>query len=464
MAESAATALDRLADAWPDAERSSAWQQCSLRLPAQAPEDLGRMLEVVSTGAAVTALVGIDERPIRLGVGPATPDERDLAAGYLPDNRKGDTSDASQTELVGMVQDHVIAWHVKVTRPHWAPDLDALKVAVVNDWLGVASVVAAAGCVQVGDVRHEVEVLTVPWRDDEQVLVGVPMGTPIGPARILGGLADAHGWWALAWDRKQVNNRHLIALHRDQRAEIRVAPGRAQGGADLLRWLADAPDRSAEQAMRAELRRATAASGDALPDGAVIVALAEQLRVAMASENIVAVHAVVARRTQEAHEAVSSVRTLRGEAVRSAVRSAQAVVLASIGLAAFLVRTTEDIPVWLLVFLALAAIASLVVGQMAESSQLCVATRAVDSVRDGIGSDKLLPGSAKEEILAGLDGLDRSPPVAAWAVTALACLLVLVTALWAMEPAEPPVRGPDDASQSLGPSSTTGRTTSRDTW
>ncbi len=408
-------ALDRLltlADR-PDAAITDSWGGTAVRVGTEI--DIAAVLELArSDRFTVTAFFGDSYLPLVLGAHPPDPNDVSAVARLAPNERiETEVRSASTSlEVAALLGEQTVELEVRFERPAWIRNGTALVTEIDRHWAVVADSLRA-GLVQVGDIELELRLVAPPTAANRPHTLE-PVGTPPeGPAGDIWGLfvrlADAAAWVNLAAVLDRTNDGVRIGLIPEDAPRRLVTPDNSEGGRELFRWATATEDANRQEALRYVMSLVAAAATEVLPSATTLRQLAERQRIALSRERAAEVQRAIADAQRDAAEALRKASADLGELVEDTTKSANASILAVLGLVAFLAREANRLPDWLVIAAALVAIAGIALVVASRWSRIRDQEAAVRQLRDRLRGDPLLPVGDREAAEAMINdfGLDQ---------------------------------------------------------
>lgn len=399
-----------------------------LRVLLTPPLDLAEIKTIVAEND-YRAIGTFGTSGIELDLDDASPSQAELdqlanLAVTLPTERDVRAS-ASGWVAAEILSDQLTHVEIRYRRPNWCHSVAEFNALVQSDWLRIADSIESSP-VAIGDEQIG---LREVHQTEPRVLV--PTGSaPEGSSREvwdgLMAIADASAWRNIAVDEQRSRGTVHLALHRDQEPTVEVRPEVAAGGVALLEWLRQSQDGNREEALRYILRFLTASSKH-LPDGTAARALAERQRIALSRENAAEVHRAISEGQVRTAEAIDALRHQLGQFVEDTSKTAQASVVASIGVVALVARSTDALPDWLVLLVSLGAITGVVLLVGGRWRRLNDLASDIDVLRGELNRDPLLPEQDRVTLTDRVDKFDaKARARGARAVVALLGTLAVV--------------------------------------
>jgi hypothetical protein len=393
-------------------------------------------------GYTITAF--LSEERIVVPIGERLPDPADQArAAALAtfDRVRNEVTDAGNgTAIVEILYNDIDEIEVAYSRPGWARTVDALNASLQEDWPNVADNLHA-DTVEVGGhqiaLRHIVS-------EKEGPKNSLPITIPNGPRPsvsdattvwdALVAVGHAAAWTNLAVATSRRGSEVLLALHHDQDPTIELTLTNAAGGVDLFRWWTASEDGNREEALRHVLRLVTAARST-LPDPRVVLRLAERQHIALTREHAAEVHRAITEGQRDTAAAMKDATDAFGDLIEESTRTANATVVAVLGLIALVARSADDLPEWLVGAVALAAVAGVVAVVQSRLSRIADQEQLVERLRRRLENDPLLPDDDRAAAINHLGDFDLAARAArarriVLCLGASAAIVVCAAAVW----------------------------------
>lgn len=392
-------------------------------------------------GYEIMAYLGPDRVPVP--VGDSLPGDTDLrraeSLATLP-SVAGEVSAAMRgTDIVRALESEVDEVEVVFVRSHWARTLDGLRASLDLGWAEVAD--------DLGDVTievngHALALLAEPSprsRPHGSLPVVLPeAGRPTGEAgqlwSAITSIADAAAWTNLATNVLRDDLTVRVGLHADQSPLVAVTLENSAGGLELFRWWTASKEANREVALRHVLRFVMA-SGFALPNPHAVMRLAEREHLALAEERAAEIHRAVSEGQRDVAEAMRAATAGLGELIEDSTKTANAAVVAVLGVVVLVARGADDLPDLLVAAVALSAVAGLAVVAFSRLGRIKDQVKAITQLEERLKDDPLLPEEDRAAALAQLATFNVSKRAegAYRIVTALAAAagaVVAAAAIW----------------------------------
>ena len=392
-------------------------------------------------GYSITAFLG--EERIAIPMGQQRPDPVDqarAAALATLDRISNEVTGASNgTAVVELLKNEIDEIEVIFAHPQWARTMKALTASLEEDWPSLADTLVE-GTVEVGDCRITLRPLVT---GKEGPRSGLPITVPEGrrPSYSCAtawdafmAVGDAAAWTNIAIASRRTASGVLLALHHDQDPTIELTLANAEGGVDLFRWWTASADGNREEALRYVLRIVTAARST-LPEPRTVLRLAERQHIALTRENAADVHRAITEGQRDTTDAMKDATDAFGDLVEESTKTANATIIAVLGLIALVARSANDLPQWLVGVVALAAIAGVAAVVRSRLGRIDDHKRAVEQLMGRLEDDPLLPDEDRNAALEELRnfGLTARAGKARRTVVGLgvsAAFVVLAAAIW----------------------------------
>lgn len=429
--------LDEIARHY-DATVVDAWGFTRIRIDRR--PDLEDMREAAALPEVVVDLrVGDDEELLRFSADAPTEADRTSAAKLTSSPTEESSARAALDgfTLVNLIADRVAGAEIRFERRGWARTNQALKRAGGANWSAVAETLSGLKRVEIQGNSFDLQGV-VP-RGPIPVLAPEPPRPTNDDAAAawdsLRAIADAAAWAQIATTIVRDQTTVKVALHPDQDPEIHVAWDKAAGGLDLLRWLRATTDANRVEALRHVLRQATATAGARLPAAKAIRSLAERQRIALARDNAAEVQRAISEGHKDASASLLQATTSIADLIQGMARSANATIVAALGVVALAGRNAATLPLWLVWLVAAGALSGLIVALLSGLRRLDDQALELDRTRDRLLDDPLLPDRDKEVTRLKLQSLDvnkrvRVAKIMSTALTAFAIAIVIGAAVW----------------------------------
>ena len=303
---------------------------------------------------------------------------------------------------------------VRYDRSNWCLGLDTLHRVIQTNWIQVADSLVDAD-VTVGSI-------TVPLRrvgGGASDLILEPAGDrPAieGPEQqiwdAMASLADVAAWRQIAVDEIRSDDGLTVSLYRDQPPIVPLGPTHASGGLTLWKWLHATDDANREEALRYILRFLTA-SAIQIPNGTSVLALAERYRIALSHDKAAEVQRAISDGRALIRIGLQDARRALSIYTEDTVKTAQAAVIASIGIVALVARNAATLPDWLLgmvIFVAIVGVLTLMCNRWRRIGELA---SDIESLQGALSEEKapLLPESERAELTEGLKDFNAARKV-----------------------------------------------------
>jgi hypothetical protein len=247
-------------------------------------------------------------------------------------------------------------------------------------------------------------------------------------------VADAAAWSNVATAIDRTGAEVRLALHSDQDTSVSLDLSNAAGGFELFNWWTASPDGNRDEALRYVLRFVTA-SRSTLPEPQAIIRLAQRQLIALTRENAAEVQRAIAEGQRDATDALKSATDALGELVEESTKTANATVLAVLGIIALVARSSDDLPEWLVAAVALSGIAGVWAVVRSRRSRINDQQRVIEELGRRLGDDPLLPDEEKVAVAKRLTDFDvtsratRALRTVTW-LGGTAAVVVLAAAFW----------------------------------
>lgn len=421
------------------------WGMVRVRLtpPFDLPE-----LRRMAAGDGYRVIGSFGTSAIEVELDDQSPPQADLArladlADTMPAQHEVRAS-ASGWYVAELLLDRLTAVELRYSQPNWCHSVAVFEQLVQSDWLRIADSLQAAPVV-IGPTQIDLELVA---GTSPSVLVPLePTGDDAHPDSwpCLMAIADSCAWRNIAIDEVRHDSTVLLALHRDQQPIIEVRPDDASGGVQLLDWLRKTDDGNREEALRHVLRFLTASSKH-LPDATAARALSERQRIALSREHAAEVHRAISDGQIRTAGALGDIRRELAQFVEDTSKTAQGSVVASIGVVALVARSSDALPGWLVVLVALGAVTGVAVLVVARWQRLGELASDAEALRLELEHDPLLPTEERAILTRQVTTFDakRRARGARAEVCVLGAMAVMVIAaatgwlLWGQEESEDP--------------------------
>lgn len=392
-------------------------------------------------GYTITAFLG--EERIAVPIGERLPDPADqarAAALATLDRISSEVNDARNgTAIVESLQNDIDEIEVVYSQPRWARTVDALKESLHEDWPSVADNLQD-GTLEVSGYRITMLRLV---SEKEGPTNALPVTVPDGPRPAGSGalvwdalmeVGHAAAWTNVATATSRTGSDVLVALHHDQDPTIELTLTNAAGGVDLFRWWAASSDGNREEALRYVFRFVTAARST-LPDPRSILRLAERQHIALTRENAAEVHRAITEGQRDTAAAMKDATDAFGELIEESTSTANATIVAVLGLIALLARSAADLPEWLVGTVGLVSIAGVTAVVHSRLSRIGDQTKVVEQLQERLEDDPLLPHQDRAAAVKQLRNFDLAARADRARHTVLglgasAGIVVFAAALW----------------------------------
>lgn len=346
------------------------------------------------SGFRVTGFFGDSRLPLVMGS--TRPDEGDLSliAPLAPNERLEAElrSLGTGTEVARALQDQLVEVEVRFERPGWIRTAAAFVAVVNTNWLVVADGLRP-GTVTVGEEAIEL-VETHPATAPAALPVLTPasrVDEPSGAIRLLGAIADAAAWTNLASNVRRSHDRVDVAFTDDEEPRTRVTPDQAEGAVDLLLWTTSSGDANRKEALRYVLMLVTASGPDRLPNAKSVRRLAERQRIALCRDRAAEVQRAISEGQRDAVEALREASEGLGGLLEDTTKTANASILAILGLVVFLASEANRLPGWLVWLATAAAVAGIAFVVRSRWRRIQDHETSLCRVRARLSEDPLLP-------------------------------------------------------------------------
>ena len=392
-------------------------------------------------GEAPTPLLLSEEPPEPRDVGELTP----LAANERQEAEL--LSAATGHEVARQLRDYLVRLEVRFDRHDWIRTTTAFMELTSRDWLSIAREMQSDH-VTIGDTQYEMDSVAVA--NGERIAVRKPREPrPDGEAGVvwdrLQAIGDASAWLNIAVAIDYIPEL-AISLHADYPPDIPIALERVAGGTTLWAWLNATDDPNRVEAVRHVLRMTLAAGQPLLPRARTVLSLAERQRIALARDKAVEVQRAINEGARDLADAIERSAEALRDLVEESSKSAQAMVVAAIGLVALVARNAEALPTWLVGVVSVVAVAGVVVTANSRIRRVNERKSALQQLRDRLADDPLLPESEiarARKVLVDFD-FDSRASSAVRVVTLLgiaSAVIVIAAAVWLVNQ---DVDAPDD--------------------
>ncbi len=185
---------------------------------------------------------------------------------------------------------------------------------------------------------------------------------------------------------------------------LREAMAKASSSARRNSESSASDDANRGEALRHVLRLVTASSQAQLPDASTVRSLAERQRIALTRDRAVDVQ----RAIDEGHrDLVSALRSASGnlrDLIDDSSKTAQAMIVAAVGIVALVARSSDSLPDWLLVMVAAAGIVGLVVLTTSRIGRIKDQKTEIRNLKTRLAKNPLIPAA---DIARGLEAVEQ---------------------------------------------------------
>lgn len=377
-----------------------------------------------------------ENRDIELRLSSDAPSDLELQA-----LRSIAASESEERSLVNPADGWVAARHaqaalqeveIRYDRLNWCSSLETLRTTVETDWMQIADTLVE-GDVTIGST-------TIPLRHIDGT-TAIPILEPVhgrpeieGPQQevwdAMASLADAAAWREIAVRENRSEGLLKVALHRDQPAIIELDPRNATGGVALWKWLHATQDANRGDALRYILRFVTAAAVR-MPNGTAVLSLAERYRIALGQDQAAEVQRAISESRALIRKGLQDARRTLSSYTEDTVKTAQAAVIAGVGIAALVARNAAILPDWLLGMVTIVAIVGVLTLMWNRWCRIGELGSDIEALTEALSEKKapLLPESERTELAEGIDGFNAARKVLSGRAMVLALGLIAVSVI-----------------------------------
>ena len=347
---------------------------------------------------------------------------------------------------------------VRYERPNWCRSFDTFNRIVRIDWLQIADSLIDADVV-VADT-------TIPLRylggDTSKLILEPACERAAGEGQhwqvwdLMMLLAEAAAWRQIAIDETRSEGQLLVALHRDQSPVIPVDPTHAPGGLALWKWLHATDDGNRDDALRYILRFLTATALK-IPNGDSVRTLAEHYRIALSHDKAAEVQRAISEGRTLTIAGMDEARKALSSYIEDTVKTAQAAVIAALGIVALVARNAATLPRWLLGLVTAVAIIGVLTLMLNRWRRIGDLGLTIKSLGEALSQEKapLLPESERIDLTKGLEDFDvkkkiRSGRRLVSVLGLLAITVILAAGIWIFYQGSDPPTGAENTTAELG--------------
>ncbi|MCA1707864.1 MAG: hypothetical protein LC808_33155, partial [Actinobacteria bacterium] len=185
---------------------------------------------------------------------------------------------------------------------------------------------------------------------------------------------------------------------------------------------------------RIGVRLVTAARAT-LPSPRAVLRLAERQQIALTRENAAEVHRAITEGQRDTAAAMKDATNAFGDLIEESARTANATLVAVLGLIALVARSADDLPQWLVGAVGLAAVAGVAAVVHSRLSRIADQKKVVEQLRGRLENDPLLPDEDRAAAVNDLCVFDlaaragRARGIVLW-LGASAAVVVCAAAVW----------------------------------
>ena len=303
---------------------------------------------------------------------------------------------------------------VRYDRSNWCLGLDTLHRVIQTNWIQIADSLVDAD-VTVGSIT--VPLRRVAGRASDLILEpACDRPTIEGPEQAIwdaiASLADVAAWRQMAVNEIRSDDGLTVALHRDQAPIVPLDPTHASGGLTLWKWLHATEDANRDEALRYILRFLTA-SAVQIPNGASVLALAERYRIALSHDKAAEVQRAISDGRALIRRGLQDARRTLSTYTEDTVKTAQAAVIASIGIVALVARNAATLPDWLLGMVTVVAIVGVLTLMYNRWRRIGELGSDIEALQGALSEEKapLLPEPERVELTKGLKDFNAARKV-----------------------------------------------------
>lgn len=393
-------------------------------------------------GMVVTALVGHQHEPIRVGNAPPDQAERATAVSAAGSDRTQAEvlSAATGSEVVRLIVTAVQEIEVAFVRRGWTRTFHGLEASLGEDWAAVADDLSAG---QVDVEGFTFRLVAEPGETRPAALPAVhlaedrPDGSGGDVWDLLAAVCDAAAWTNIA-EKVDRDEGVRVALHADQDPVIPVTPATARGGSRLLQWLTGTSDANRDEALRYVMRLVTASVPDRLPDARTVQKLAERQRIALSRDRAAEVQRAIADGHRDTVASLGVAARDLADVIDEANKASTATVAGVLGIVAIVARSPDALPTWLILAATVAATAGILAVLLSRRQRIGDQETAIARLLSRLRNDPLLPTEecdVAEQSVAAFDLPRRARRARRWifALGAMSCAVAVAGALWLID-------------------------------
>lgn len=340
------------------------------------------------------------------------PDADDLApiADLAPNERVAAELRAAATsvDVALMLVDQLVEIEVRFERRGWIRTPEAFVEAVDRDWLSVAE--GLTSMIEIADRQFALPVATGATHPDRPPVYAPVESDSDDPDadlwQVLYGLADAAAWMNLAHAVDRGAGAVRIGLIADEPPRRLVTPSSSEGGSALLRWVTATEDANRREALDYVLTLVAAGSSDQLPNAVTVRRLADRQRIALSRDQAAEVQRAIADGQRDTANALHRASADFGSLVEETTTTANAAIIAVLGLVVFVAQEADRLPGWLIMLATVVAVVGIALVVASRWSRIGDNQASVNQLAARIDADPLLPADDRRVAAEAIDAFD----------------------------------------------------------